>query len=126
MVKDLKRFLLRGNVVDLAVAVVIGAAFGLVVKAFTDGVLMPFIAAIFGGKQPNFDEYTLALNGSVIRWGSFLTAVVNFVIIGVSLFVVVKVFEKLSRKEEETAGPTEAELLTEIRDLLQARGGEGA
>lgn len=118
MIKDLKKFLLRGNVVDLAVAVVVGAAFGLLVKAFTDGILLPLVAALFGGKQPNFDAYTLTLNGSAIRWGAFLTAVVNFLIIGVSLFLVVKVYEKLTRKSEEVAGPTDNELLAEIRDLL--------
>lgn len=122
MLKEFKEFISKGNVIDLAVAVIIGGAFALIVKAFTDGILMPLIG-ILGGK-PSFDEYTLTVNNSVIRWGSFLTAVVNFLIVAAAMFIVVKSINKLQtmrRKEEEVEEDeaTEVKLLTEIRDLLR-------
>lgn len=87
--QDLKAFLLRGNVVDLAVAVVIGAAFGAVVTSFVNDILMQFIAAIFG--QPNFSALSFGLGDSEIHYGSFLNAVITFVIIGAAVFYVVVV-----------------------------------
>ncbi len=124
MLKDFKDFISKGNVVDLAVAVIIGGAFALIVKAFTENVLMPIIG-IVGGK-PSFDDYYLTINNSQIRYGTFLTAVVNFLIIAFALFIVVKALEKaqnIRKKEdaEEEAEATEIELLTEIRDLLVAQ-----
>ena len=122
MIKEFKAFIMRGNIVDLAVAVVIGTAFGAVVKAFTEFVLMPIIG-IFGG-EPSFDKYLLTIGKSEIRYGSFLTEVVNFVIIAFALFLVVKALAKLQdlrRREEEAHTElkvTEVELLEEIRDLL--------
>jgi large conductance mechanosensitive channel len=124
MLKEFKDFISKGNVVDLAVAVIIGGAFALIVKAFTENLLMPIIGIV--GGRPTFDDYTLTINSSVIRYGSFLTAVVNFLIIAFALFIVVKALEKaqnLRKKgaEEEEAEATEIELLTEIRDLLVAQ-----
>lgn len=122
MIKEFKEFIAKGNVIDLAVAVVIGAAFATIVKAFTDGILMPLLGTV-GGK-PSFNDYKLTINGSDILWGSFLTAVVNFLIIAFAVFLVVKAINKaqnLRKKgtEEETeAEATEIELLGEIRDLL--------
>jgi large conductance mechanosensitive channel len=124
MLKEFKEFINHGNVVDLAVAVVIGAAFGAVVKSFTDDVLMQIIAAIFG--KPDFSNLTFELGDGVIRYGAFINAVIAFVIIAFALFLVVKALNAAKRKKkvEEAAapaGPTEVELLTEIRDQLARR-----
>jgi len=119
MFKEFKDFIARGNVVDLAVAVVIGAAFTAVITSFTNDILMQVIA-IFGGK-PDFSEYTLTINDAVIRWGSFVTALINFLIIGFAMFLVVKAINRLAslrQRQEEEAEATEIELLTEIRDVL--------
>src|SRR5690349_11821543 len=88
VVKEFREFISRGNVIDLAVAVVLGAAFNAVVTTFTNGVLMNLIAAIFG--KPNFDQLTFRIGNGVIEYGKFLTAVVNFVIVGFALFLFVK------------------------------------
>jgi large conductance mechanosensitive channel len=120
VIQEFKDFINRGNMVDLAVAVVLGAAFGAVVTSFVDDVLMQVIAAL--GGQPDFSDLTVDLGDGVLRYGSFLTAVVSFVIIAVGVFIVVKAVNALRReKGEEPAGPSEAELLTEIRDLLRDR-----
>jgi large conductance mechanosensitive channel len=117
MIKDLKDFLLRGNVVDLAVAVIIGVAFGAVIVSFTDDILMQVIAAI--GGQPDFSTLTINIGDGVIRYGAFINAVISFVIIGIVLFFVVKVYEKIVPKKDAAA--KEIDLLTEIRDLLKAQ-----
>jgi large conductance mechanosensitive channel len=117
--KEFKEFIARGNVVDLAVAVVIGAAFTAVVTSFSNDILMQ-VLAIFGG-QPDFSEYTITINDAEIRWGSFVTALVNFLIIGLAMFLVVKAINTLAslrQREQEEAEATEIELLTEIRDAL--------
>ena len=123
MLKDLKAFLLRGNVVDLAVAVIIGAAFGAIVTSFVNDIITPLILnpALEAAHVKNIAELTW--NG--VAYGSFLSAVINFLVIGTVLFFVVKAAEKaqnLGKKEEaaeeEVAGPTQEELLAEIRDLL--------
>jgi large conductance mechanosensitive channel len=118
LLDEFKAFVLRGNILDLAVAVVLGAAFTAVVKAFTDGIIMPIIAAIFG--KPNFDSLTFKVGDGVVLYGTFLSAVVNFLIIAAALFLVLKAATKLMREKEEEAGPTGVELLTEIRDALRA------
>jgi large conductance mechanosensitive channel len=107
MLQDLKKFLLRGNVVDLAVAVIIGIAFGLVVASFVDDVLMQLIGAIFG--EPDFSDLTFSVGDGVIRYGQFINAVINFVIIGTALFFVVRLIELLQRRrdaQEEPASST--------------------
>ena len=123
MLKDLKAFLLRGNIVDLAVAVIIGAAFGAIVTSFVNDIITPLILnpALEAAHVKNIAELTW--NG--VAYGSFLSAVINFLVIGTVLFFVVKAAEKaqnLGKKEEaaeeEVAGPTQEELLAEIRDLL--------
>jgi len=123
MLKELKAFLLRGNVVDLAVAVIIGAAFGAIVTSFVNDIITPLILnpALEAAHVKNIAELTW--NG--VAYGSFLSAVINFLVIGTVLFFVVKAAEKaqnLDKKEEaaeeEVAGPTQEELLAEIRDLL--------
>ena len=123
MLKELKAFLLRGNVVDLAVAVIIGAAFGAIVTSFVNDIITPLILnpALEAAHVKNIAELTW--NG--VAYGSFLSAVINFVVIGTVLFFIVKAAEKaqnLGKKEEvaeeETPAPTQEELLAEIRDLL--------
>ncbi|MCU1453007.1 MAG: large conductance mechanosensitive channel protein [Acidimicrobiales bacterium] len=131
MLQEFKKFILRGNVLDLAVAVVIGAAFKTVVDGFVNFIVMPIIG-IIGGK-PTFDAYTITIRHSVIKWGSFVTAVVSFLIIAAALFVMIKSFETLQARrragEEEVAAEpltVEGELLTEIRDLLRGVTPPGA
>ena len=123
MLKELKAFLLRGNVVDLAVAVIIGAAFGAIVTSFVNDIITPLILnpAMEAAHVKNIAQ--LSWNG--VAYGSFLSAVINFLVIGTVLFFVVKAAEKaqnLGKKEEateeEVAAPTQEELLAEIRDLL--------
>lgn len=122
--KEFKDFISRGNVIDLAVAVVLGAAFTAVVTAFAQGILMQLVAAIFG--KPNFDDLTFTINGADIFYGKFITAVIYFLIVGFAMFLVVKGVNTLQnmRKrevEEGEAEPTERDLLKEIRDALVQR-----
>ncbi len=122
MLEDFKKFLFQGNVVDLAVAVIIGLAFKTVVDSLVQDIINPIIGAIFG--KPNFDSLTFKLGDGVVTYGTFITAVINFVIIGLVLFVIVKSFETLQErrgKQVEAATPSdEVVLLTEIRDSLKA------
>lgn len=126
MLEDFKKFILKGNVVDLAVAVVIGVAFAAVIDAFVSNIIMPIIG-IIGGK-PSFDEFTITINKSVIMWGSFVTALVNFLIIAAAIFMAVKGLEKMQNMRKTAADVEEVpelsvseELLSEIRDLLRTR-----
>jgi large conductance mechanosensitive channel len=125
VLKDFREFILRGNVVDLAVAVVVGAAFGAVVSALVADVLTPLIAAV--GGEPDFGALSFELNGSRVRYGHFLNAVVSFLLVSsVLFFVVVKPLNALlaRRKARDAPAPAapaeEVVLLTEIRDLLKA------
>ena len=122
MLKDLKAFLLRGNIVDLAVAVVIGAAFGAIVTSFVNDIITPLI--LNPAMNAAGVEKIAQLSWNGVAYGSFLSAVINFLVVGTVLFFVVKAAEKaqnLGKKEEaaeEEAAPTQEELLAEIRDLL--------
>jgi large conductance mechanosensitive channel len=127
MLKDFRDFLLRGNVVDLAVAVVIGAAFTLVVNALVTGLITPLIAAIFG--QPDLNSVgNFTINGAEFSIGLVLTAVLNFVLVATAIFFIIvmpmkklREYQDRKKKVEETAATaTELELLAEIRDLLAA------
>lgn len=114
MLKELKAFLFRGNILDLAVAVIIGGAFGKIVASFVADIITPIIGMIIG--QPDFSAIML---GS-IKVGNFINTVVDFVIVGSVLFFVLKAAEKaMPKKEVAPAGPTQEELLAEIRDLLK-------
>ncbi|MCI0573748.1 MAG: large conductance mechanosensitive channel protein MscL [Myxococcaceae bacterium] len=118
--KEFKEFVSKGNVIGLAVAVVLGGAFGAVVVSFTNDILMQLIAAV--GGRPDFSKYSVTVNGSEIRYGSFLTAVVSFLIVTAAIFLVVKAINRLlafRRKQETAAQETELELLRQIRDSLQ-------
>lgn len=123
MIQEFKSFVMRGNILDLAVAVILGAAFGAVVSTFTDGVLMAFVAAVVG--EPNFDSVTIEVGDGVIAIGTFLTALVNFLIIAFVLFLILKAASRMIGKKEadaDTPAPSdETVLLTEIRDLLAKR-----
>ena len=118
MLKDLKAFLFRGNVVDLAVAVIIGGAFGAIITSLVADIITPLILnpALKAANVENIAQ--LAWNG--VKYGSFLSAIINFLIVATSHFFVVKAAEKKKKKKEEApAGPTQEELLAEIRDLLK-------
>jgi large conductance mechanosensitive channel len=125
---EFKKFLLRGNVVDLAVAVVIGAAFGAVVAAMVEDLITPLIAAI-GGK-PDFSGLTFTINDSRFRYGDFINAVISFLIVAAAIFfLVVKPMNALQARrrpeEAEEELSDEAALLTQIRDELKAQRGAG-
>ena len=116
-VKEFKDFINKGNVVDLAVAVVIGAAFAAVIASFVGDVLTPIIGAIFG--QSDFSNLTIDIGDGEIFYGAFLNAVITFVTIAFSVFLVVKAYNRFKKPPvEEVAAVTEVELLTEIRDAL--------
>jgi large conductance mechanosensitive channel len=128
MIKGFRDFLMRGNVVDLAVAVIIGAAFGGVVSAFADDFVGGIIGAI--GGSPDFSGAGAEVNGSKIIWGSTITALINFLIVAaVIYFLIVVPMARLQSRirggDADVATPApsdEAVLLTEIRDLLSAQG----
>jgi large conductance mechanosensitive channel len=126
LMKDFRDFVMRGNVLDLAVAVVIGVAFNAVVTSLVNDVIMQIIAAIVG--KPNFNDLTFTIGEGVVYYGRFFTALVNFLIIAATLFVVIRAFEELQkrRRRGEVEVPEEEKsdevlLLTEIRDLLSSR-----
>src|SRR6058998_635953 len=133
MLEEFKKFAMRGNVVDLAVGVIIGAAFGGIVTSLVGDIIMPIIGAITGGLD--FSNYftplakTVTANnladakkqGAVLAWGNFLTLTLNFLIVAFVLFMVIRAMNQLKRKDEAAPPkPTpEVQLLTEIRDLLK-------
>jgi large conductance mechanosensitive channel len=126
LLKDFRDFAFKGNVIDLAVAVVIGVAFNAVVTSLVNDVIMQIIAAIVG--KPNFNDLTFTIGEGVVYYGRFFTALVNFLIIAATLFVVIRAFEELQkrRRRGEVEVPEEEKsdevlLLTEIRDLLSSR-----
>lgn len=115
LVREFKEFINRGNVVDLAVAFVLGSAFALVVTSFVDDVLMQIIAAI--GGQPDFSGLTIDIGDGEIRYGAFLTALASFIVIAAAVFLIVKAVNRFRKTPE--AGPTELDVLMEIRDELR-------
>ena len=125
MLKGFKEFLAQGNIVDLAVAVVIGAAFTAVVTALVKGIITPLIAAIFG--KPNLDEVlTFTINGADFSIGVVLTAIVNFILVAAAVYFILivpvtKAREKFGPSAAEEAEAEEIVLLREIRDSLQNR-----
>lgn len=120
MWKEFRDFIGRSNVLGLAVALVLGAAFGAVVASFTSDILMQLIAAL-GGK-PNFSALSVTVRGTPIRYGNFLTAVLSFLIVAFAMFLVVKGANRLQRKRPAEPGKeSELDLLRQIRDTLSAR-----
>ena len=140
MLSEFKAFIARGNVLDLAVAVIIGAAFATIVASLTDDIIMQVVGWVFGGMdfanyfcvlgpipdgfQGNPDSYAdLKKAGvAVLGWGQFVTVLINFLILAFVIFLIIRTANRvMKRGEEAPAGPTEAELLTEIRDELKRR-----
>ena len=135
MLKEFREFAMKGNVVDLAVGVIIGAAFGSIVTSLVGDIIMPIVGAISGGLD--FSNYYTPLSkavmatnladakkqGAVLAWGNFLTLTLNFIIVAFVLFVVIRFMNVLKRRDEEAPAPSkptrQEELLTEIRDLLK-------
>ncbi|MBR5686007.1 MAG: large-conductance mechanosensitive channel protein MscL [Muribaculaceae bacterium] len=126
-VKEFKEFAMRGNVMDMAVGVIIGGAFGKIVTSLVDDVLMPLISKLTGGLD--FAE-GLALklgegeNAAILKYGNFIQNIIDFLIIAFCIFLMIKAMNKLMPKKEEPeepAGPTQEELLTDIRDLLKEK-----
>ncbi len=133
MLNDFKTFIARGNVLDLAVGVIIGAAFGKIVSSLTDDLIMPIVGFITGGVDFS-SKYTVlsgtvaegatlaaarAGGANVFAWGSFITAIVNFLILAFIIMMIVKQAQKFFTMTSATAGPSEVDLLTEIRDSLK-------
>jgi large conductance mechanosensitive channel len=119
MLSEFRQFLLRGNVIDLAVAVVIGVAFTGIVNSLINDVIMPVIGLLIGGI--NFADLSLTAGSAVIAYGNFLQAIVNFLVIGLVLFLVVRAVNRLHKRQEAAPAepPAQEKLLTEIRDLLR-------
>lgn len=128
MLKDFKEFALKGNVIDLAVAVVIGGAFGKIVASLVADIIMPIIAFMTSGVD--FKELKATVGDVTLTYGLFIQSIVDFVIIAFSIFIVIRLLNKSRKKQEEAPAPaeppkpTEQELLTEIRDLLKSNQGQ--
>jgi large conductance mechanosensitive channel len=139
MMQGFKAFIAKGNVLDLAVAVIIGAAFATIATSLTEDIIMPVVGALFGGLDfashfillgPVPDGYKgsmtdyaalKAAGAPVLGWGQFITVVINFLILAFIIFLLVRWATKLVRRRDEAGGPSEVELLTEIRDELRKR-----
>ena len=126
---EFKAFAMRGNVVDMATGIVIGAAFGKIVSSLVEGIVMPPIGLLIGGIDFSAIKTVIKAAGAdgkgevAIQWGAFLNTVISFVIIAFAIFMVIKLMNRLTRKEEAApaAPPADVVLLTEIRDLLKAK-----
>jgi large conductance mechanosensitive channel len=140
MLSEFKAFIAKGNVLDLAVAVIIGAAFGTIATSLTGDIIMPIVGAIFGGLDFSSHYVVLgtipdtfagnpasyaelkAAGVPVLGWGQFITVLINFIILAFIIFLLVRSANRMSRKGEDApAGPSEVDLLTEIRDELRKR-----
>ena len=134
MLKEFRNFIMTGNVIDLAVAVILAGAVGLVVNGFVSDVMMPIIGHFAGGmdfadlkyvlSEASVDENGNEVAENAIMWGKWVNTLINLVIVGFVLFMIVKAYNKTKKKKEEEApapppGPTQEELLAEIRDLLK-------
>ena len=140
MLREFRDFIARGNVLDLAVAVIIGTAFATITTSLTSDIIMPVVGAIFGGLDfanyfvllgpvpegfkgsPESYSELKAAGAAVLGWGQFVTVLINFLILAFVIFLIVRAANRMNRRGDEApAGPTEAELLTEIRDELKRR-----
>jgi large conductance mechanosensitive channel len=126
MFAEFRKFIARGNVIDLAVAVILGAAFTAIVTSLTDDIIMPLIGVVLGGVD--FTTLSIQVGEATVAYGLFIQAIINFLLIALVLFVMVRSINKLqerSKKEEAAAPPPppsdEVKLLSEIRDLLKQR-----
>lgn len=118
---EFKQFAMRGNVMDLAVAVVIGGAFGKIVSSLVNGIIMPLIGLLLGGID--IAEKSFTIGDAIVKWGSFLQAIIDFTIIAFAIFVAIKFINILQHKKEEKPKELSKEesILIEIRDLLKAK-----
>ena len=143
IVKEFKEFILKGNMIDLAVGIVIGAAFSTVVKSLVENIVMPPMGALMGGVDFDKYEYTVVdavaageeniygvaadkdIEAVTIKYGTFIGDLIELIIVGLAIFIVIKMINKMKRKQEEAPKeeptPVEVELLTEIRDSLKNR-----
>ena len=138
MWQDFKAFIAKGNVMDLAVGVIIGAAFSAIVTSLTGDVIMPIVGWIFGGFD--FSSHFIVLSvptdyhgsmvdyaalkkagAALIGYGAFITAIINFLILAFIIFLIIRSANKMMKKQDAPAGPSEVDLLTEIRDELKKR-----
>ena len=125
MLQEFKKFALRGNVIDLAIGVIIGAAFGKIVTSLVEDLIMPLVGILIGGF--NFSDLAVKVGGATIKYGNFIQTCVNFLIVAWAIFLMVKVINRLKREEEQAPAPEKKEpprqevLLEEIRDLLKKR-----
>ncbi|MGY3836028.1 large conductance mechanosensitive channel protein MscL [Bacillus atrophaeus] len=123
MWKEFKTFAMRGNIVDLAIGVVIGGAFGKIVTSLVNDIIMPLVGLLLGGLD--FSGLSFTFGNAVVKYGSFIQTIVNFLIISFSIFIMIRTLNKLRRKKEaeeeaeEEAADAQEELLKEIRDLLK-------
>lgn len=116
-ISEFKAFALRGNVIDLAVAVVIGTAFNKIVSAMVDGIIMPMLGLILGGIDLSGKQ--LIFHHAIFKWGELIQSVIDFTLIAFSIFIAIKMLNTFTKKQEEAPQITkEVTLLTEIRDLL--------
>jgi len=125
MWNEFKKFALKGNVLDLAIGVIIGAAFGKIVSSLVDDIIMPLIGLLIGGID--FAELAFTVGKAEVKYGSFIQTVVDFLIIAFSIFIFIKIINNRFRKQEEAKpAPVEVDkkevLLAEIRDLLKGNG----
>jgi large conductance mechanosensitive channel len=119
MLKEFKEFAMKGSIVDLAVAVIIGGAFGAIISALTDNILMPVIGSFIG---KSFESLTAVINGVPVQYGAFIQAIVKFIIIAFCMFLLIKAMNSSKKKEAVAPPPAPAEdivLLREIRDALK-------
>ncbi len=124
MFKEFVDFVKRGNVIDLAVAVIIGGAFGAIITSLVNDIIMPLVGVVLGGID--FASLSVQVGDATIMYGSFIQATINFLIIAFVLFLVLRGYNRMQKKEEEAPAPPpqpspEEKLLTEIRDLLKER-----
>ena len=120
MIKEFKKFISKGNVVDLAVGVIIGAAFGKIVSSLVDDIIMPLIGLLVGGID--FSNLSIKIKDASVNYGMFIQNVVDFLIVAFCIFIAVRAFNKLTKKEEKKEKPAKSEevkLLEEIRDCLK-------
>ena len=116
MLQEFKDFINKGGIFEAAVGLVLALAFVPVIDSIVDGVLMQIIAAIFG--EPDFSSLTFDIGDAAIQYGRVLTAAITFIAIGFVLFMLVKAYNAATKKQEEEAGPSEIDLLTDIRDIM--------
>lgn len=121
LLAEFKKFAVRGNAIDLAVAVVMGAAFGKIIGSMVDGIVMPVIGLLLGGID--IADKNITIGHAVVKWGAFLQSIIDFTIIAMAIFAAVKLINLLKKNQEEEVKPPspEEELLTEIRDLLKQK-----